>query len=327
MPETHCKRGHLKAVNRNPRTRACRACDRVRVRLSGNDRKRLYGLSREAYAELLASQDGRCAICPQPFARTPARRPRPQHREGSRAALRLLQPRPRRRKGRRCGSCGSTMSGWTKAPDRSHAHERAYYFCYDRRTAGSCSAPAVPQTRLEDDVATVLGAVAPPAGFAEAVDTAIAAYEGARGRHDRVMSTANLDARKARLRDLYELGDISREEYLRRRAALDREATALRAANQPTLIRQRTTLRSLVDDWDAMSADQRKRLLATVFEEITVGEGGVSELVPREGWLPYLRATLIAPRVLSELKTGLYVPNVETTRLVRDDRGWLQLAV
>jgi hypothetical protein len=28
----------------------------------------------------------------------------------------------------------------------------------------------------------------------------------------------------------------------------------------------------------------------------------------------------------SERKTGLYVRNVETTRLVRDERGWLQFA-
>jgi hypothetical protein len=28
----------------------------------------------------------------------------------------------------------------------------------------------------------------------------------------------------------------------------------------------------------------------------------------------------------SERKTGLYVRNVETTRLVRDERGWLRLA-
>jgi hypothetical protein len=31
-----------------------------------------------------------------------------------------------------------------------------------------------------------------------------------------------------------------------------------------------------------MTADQRKRLLGTIFEEITVGAHGVSELVPRE---------------------------------------------
>jgi hypothetical protein len=29
---------------------------------------------------------------------------------------------------------------------------------------------------------------------------------------------------------------------------------------------------------------------------------------------------------LSERKTGLYVPNVETIRLVQDERGWLRPA-
>jgi hypothetical protein len=29
-------------------------------------------------------------------------------------------------------------------------------------------------------------------------------------------------------------------------------------------------------------------------------------------------------RVSTERKTGLYVPNVETARLVRDERGWLR---
>ena len=31
-------------------------------------------------------------------------------------------------------------------------------------------------------------------------------------------------------------------------------------------------------------------------------------------------------RAYSERKTGLYVPNVETIRLVRDERGWLRRA-
>ena len=30
--------------------------------------------------------------------------------------------------------------------------------------------------------------------------------------------------------------------------------------------------------------------------------------------------------LLTKRKTGLYVLDVETTRLVRDDRGWLRLA-
>jgi hypothetical protein len=196
------------------------------------------------------------------------------------------------------------MSGWTKGPDRSHPRERSYYYCYDRRVAGSCSAPALDQTRLEADVAAILGAVALPAGFAEAVDAALATYEGTRGQQNRRASLTNIEARQARLRDLYELGDITRDDYVQRRDALSREADAMRSAGEPTFVRQRTSLRSLVDDWDDMTADQRKRLLGTIFEEITVGAHGVSELVRREGWRPYMKATLTAPRVLSERKTG-----------------------
>jgi hypothetical protein len=39
-----------------------------------------------------------------------------------------------------------------------------------------------------------------------------------------------------------------------------------------------------------------------------------------------LRTPVVMGRWGSERKTGLYVPNVETVRLVRDERGWLRLA-
>ena len=35
----------------------------------------------------------------------------------------------------------------------------------------------------------------------------------------------------------------------------------------------------------------------------------------------------MAERRGPERKTGLYVPNVETVRLVSDERGWIRLAV
>jgi hypothetical protein len=40
---------------------------------------------------------------------------------------------------------------------------------------------------------------------------------------------------------------------------------------------------TLVDDWDAMDSDQRKRVLGSIFEEIVAGGDGISELLPREG--------------------------------------------
>jgi len=93
-----------------------------------------------------------------------------------------------------------------------------------------------------------------------------------------------------------------------------------------TFLRQRTALRSLVDDWGELGADQRKRLVSSVSRRSWLARRGISELVPHEGWRPYLKTALGQPRVLAERKTGLSVRDVETTRLVRDDRGWLRLA-
>ncbi|MGH2797122.1 MAG: recombinase family protein [Thermoleophilaceae bacterium] len=223
----------------------------------------------------------------------------------------------------RCGRCGQSMSGWTKAPDRERHAERAYYVCYTRRVAGAsaCAAPAVPRAQLEDDVRAVLDVIALPEGFAEAVDAAIAAHQGVRSRSTIAGATARLE----RLRDLYELGDLTRDEYLRRREAVQAELASAAAAEEPTFVAQRSALRALIGDWDEMDVDQRKRLLGTILEEVVVGQDGVAELLPREGWKPYVRAALKAARVLPERKTGLEPPIAPSARTLRVRDGGLDL--
>jgi hypothetical protein len=84
---------------------------------------------------------------------------------------------------------------------------------------------------------------------------------------------------------------------------------------------------SLVDRWDAMTNDERKRTLAGIFDSITASAERIVRMEPCEDWRPYLIAAIPSPVGLSaERKTGLYVPDVETPRLVRDERGWLRLA-
>ena len=65
--QTHCVRGHLFNernthwyLRRNGSSkRVCRVCTQMRDLF----RQRLYGLSTEAYQEMLASQGGVCALC------------------------------------------------------------------------------------------------------------------------------------------------------------------------------------------------------------------------------------------------------------------------
>jgi hypothetical protein len=59
------------------------------------------------------------------------------------------------------------------------------------------------------------------------------------------------------------------------------------------------------------------------------------EFKARPIWEPYVEAVVARERqvvdepptvITSERKTGVYVPDVETSGLVRDERGWLRLA-
>ncbi len=67
-----------------------------------------------------------------------------------------------------------------------------------------------------------------------------------------------------------------------------------------------------------------------MFDELQADGASGLRMRPRDLWLDYMRAVVgdggVPVRCLTERKTGLYGPNVETVRLVRDDRGWLRLA-
>lgn len=45
-------------------------------------------------------------------------------------------------------------------------------------------------------------------------------------------------------------------------------------------VRQHTALQTMVDDWDEMAVEERRRALSLVFERIVVGADGVTELDP-----------------------------------------------
>ncbi len=100
---------------------------------------------------------------------------------------------------------------------------------------------------------------------------------------------------------------------------------------EPVFVRQRTMLATLVDDWDEMTSEERRHLIGTVFAEVYADKDGISKMLPREDWKPYMAAVLRTPAALerwgTERKTGVKRAEVITARLVQDERGWLRLAV
>jgi hypothetical protein len=51
-------------------------------------------------------------------------------------------------------------------------------------------------------------------------------------------------------------------------------------------------LRSLVDDWEHMTLDERKRLFLLIFKEVGVDSEGIAELVSHDDWKPHLGVVL-----------------------------------
>jgi hypothetical protein len=224
------------------------------------------------------------------------------------------------------------MTGEQRPADRSHA-VRNHYLCSRRRIEGkaACDQPYLLQERLEGELFAVLAAIALPEGVAEAVDAAIAAMQGGQDRQARQVSLKTIEERQARLNEMYELGRVARDDQARRSAELDAQPTDITAsAPQPLFVRQRTMLRTLVEDWEHVTLDERKRLIASIFETVTADptKDVALDCTPREGWKAYVRAVIPAEYAEggSERKTGVKRAEVITARLVQDERGWLRLA-
>jgi site-specific DNA recombinase len=204
----------------------------------------------------------------------------------------------------RCAECGSTMSGHTRTPDRIHREPRYSYVCYRRRVAGGCSAPPVQQEPVEADLLAVLRTMALPPGFAKAVDRAVAArlrtFSGAQ-----TVSAEALASRQARLNEMYEVGRIGRDEYEAKCREIDEQRARLAERPAPLFQQQQSILRSLVDEWDGMTTDERRKVLAGIFDSVTATSDGIDRLEPCEDWRPYVVAAIPGHWVPTERKTGL----------------------
>lgn len=182
------------------------------------------------------------------------------------------------------------MSGSTRGADRSHETRRSYC-CYMKRVAGGCAAPDVSQDIVEADLLAVLRTMALPPGFARAVDSAVAARLRTYGEVKTVSEQA-LAERLKRVNEMYELGRISPKEYTAKCREVDGQRARLSARPAPLFAQQQSVLTTLVDEWDGMTAEARKRMLAAIFDSVTASAEGVDRLEPCADWLPYVVAAI-----------------------------------
>jgi site-specific DNA recombinase len=197
-----------------------------------------------------------------------------------------------------CGSCGDNVRGDTVHYGHQKSGRRRRYLCRRGAAAQRCREPQANADALEAEIASWLRAVRIRPGWQELYAAEYArAAAGSPAKHSaREQRARAIQAKIERLRVSWEAGARSDElAYRREVAALREELEAVRSTPEPPLARQGRILSSLVDRWDEMSADQRKRVLSTIFRELRMKDGQLEAGVPHPDWLPYLERVTSVP--------------------------------
>jgi hypothetical protein len=89
---------------------------------------------------------------------------------------------------------------------------------------------------------------------------------------------------------------VPRDEYLRRSAELDSQRSEMTTSGATTgsSFGSGPWCRRVVEDWPDVTLEERKRLVASIFEVITLDDTRELDWTPRESWKDYARAVIPA---------------------------------
>ncbi|MCZ7569728.1 MAG: hypothetical protein M5U01_14260 [Ardenticatenaceae bacterium] len=91
-----------------------------------------------------------------------------------------------------------------------------------------------------------------------------------------------------RLRDIYELGDIERDEYLIKRDYYKAQLTALRPAHIPDLEMAAGLFQDFQGNWEAATDEEKKVILHTLLDGVYLdSEKGVTKIVVKAEYRPF----------------------------------------
>ena len=100
-----------------------------------------------------------------------------------------------------------------------------------------------------------------------------------------------LVGRLERLRDLYVMGDLSKDGYTMRRQAIEEELERCEPPIDPRLDKAEEVLRDFSRFWEMEPKPaERRKLIASLFDRVWEDEGRIVAVKPREPFLRYFRA-------------------------------------
>ena len=213
-----------------------------------------------------------------------------------------------------CERCGARMHGTrgSRPPVRR-------YLCSTRRHGDGCDQPITRAEPLEQQLVDWVSEFTPDDELRATILASI--RSAARKSNDDATRRRELDGQLDRLRDLYVMGDLSKNEYVLLRQALEEELAGTRPPFDPRLEKAEELLVDFGRMWELEDDPaKRRRLLATLFERVWQDGGTIVAVKPREAFLRYFQtADELARR--REKKRGVKSGSDGTrTRDLRRDR-------
>ena len=183
-----------------------------------------------------------------------------------------------------CRRCHGKMHG--TGVGRNHV---ARYYCSTRRKNHECDQPVVPAEDAERQIVEFIAGFRPEPGLRDEILRRLAADSGPESG-ETTKRRDTLEQRLSRMRDLYELGDLPRGEYIARRDAINLELDALAPEPIADLDQARQVLEDFTSFWSTETdPDSKRQFLTLIFEGIWLDERRVVAVQPKPSFLPYFQ--------------------------------------
>jgi site-specific DNA recombinase len=185
----------------------------------------------------------------------------------------------------RCERCQGKMQG-TAVGRRLEPR----YLCAGRRASQGCDQPLIRAEVVEAQLVEFVADFKPEPALQEEILHRLAGTATSETTAT-IRRRAALEERLRRLRDLYELGDLDRRDYLTRREAIQNELAELAPQPLPDLAEAKQWLDDFSIFWhqEEQDLEAKRQLLQLVFERIWLDQGRVVAVRPKPAFAPFFK--------------------------------------
>ena len=180
----------------------------------------------------------------------------------------------------RCADCGGTLRAF-------HARGRVRIACTTRVKDGSCSQRSGYLEPYEHQLTEYLTAFTIPEDYQQRILDAHSKLQAAYGKSNE--QRLALERRLRRIKELYEWGHKSKEEYWAGYYAIEQELQSLspRQDERGDLDRLAAFLKDISLAWEQANQQQRNRLARQLFEAVWIQNQRVLAVTPRPEYKPF----------------------------------------